>query len=167
MKQKFYIAAPFFNEKQVKIVEGIEEILSANGFDYFSPRKEGVLIDVPPEERAQHTQRIYDSNINNIEDCDCMIAVVDGRDIGTIFEIGYFTALKKNWGYDGDGNEITRRLITFTDENFGLNVMIQKSVDAHMFGHSSLIEFLALCKYNLKMTDDELSLYRNFNEKVY
>jgi nucleoside 2-deoxyribosyltransferase len=156
---RVYIAAPFFNEEQLEIVKSIEAALQESGIEYFSPRSEGVLIDLAPEDRAQHLKRIYESNVEHMLECNVMLAVVDGRDIGTIFEIGFFTSKRMT--------EKDNLLITFTNKSFGLNVMIQQSVDAHLKGVADLNDLLKICKYNLEITEDHLSFFRNFNQDVF
>lgn len=154
-----YIAAPFFNPEQVAVVEAIETTLQQAGVKFFSPRSEGVLIELAPSERAIHLEKIYQSNINHMLECNTMLAVVDGRDIGTIFEIGFFTA-----------NRLSAKdnlLLTYTDKSFGLNVMIQQSVDAHLKGVGDLEGLLKMSKYNGVIGQDQLSFFKNFNQDVY
>lgn len=111
-----YIAAPFFNEEQVKVVEEIEHNLTSNGITYFSPREYGVIKDTPMTE--DRFMRIYDMNIRMMDACDRMIAVIDDYDTGTIFEIGYMTARQK-------------RVVSYSSQGHGLNVMLAKAIDFH------------------------------------
>ena len=113
-----YIASPFFNPEQISVVVAIEKKLEENGLAYFSPRSEGTLGEMTEEERQQSKHDVYTSNINHIEDCQEMIAVIDGRDVGTIWEMGYATALGK-------------RIVSYSNEGFGLNVMLAESVQCH------------------------------------
>jgi len=81
---KVYIAAPFFNEQQLKTVEQIKLLLTDLGINYFSPKDECMFIkgETKPED-------ILKMNLDNIEECTCMIAVTEGKDMGTLFECGY------------------------------------------------------------------------------
>jgi nucleoside 2-deoxyribosyltransferase len=88
-----------------------------------------------------------------------MIAVVDDRDIGTIFEIGFFASKKLS--------QKDNLLITFTNKSFGLNVMIQQSVDAHLKGASDLTDLLLMSNYNNEMCGNQLSFFKNFNQDVF
>ena len=47
-----YIAGPFFNEDQVALIEAIEAVLTFNNMEFYSPRSEGVLFHMTPEEKA-------------------------------------------------------------------------------------------------------------------
>lgn len=117
--KKTYIASPFFNKKEVSFVEKIENELSSVGELFYSPRLDGVLNDMTPQERSKSKRTIYENNIKNIVDCDCIVAVIDGRDQGTIFEIGYAAALNKS-------------IITITSQSFGVNVMLAEATYAHL-----------------------------------
>lgn len=133
---KVYLAGPFFNPQQVAIIEKIEVLLSKfKGLEVYSPRKDGVLIDMSPEERAKAKRGIFEKNVKEIYACNLMVSVVDGRDAGTIWEHG-FAFCMKHIGYDN-------LIVTYTDENFGLNVMIQESVDAHAKGMENLEAIVA------------------------
>ena len=154
-----YIAAPFFNEEQLETVKSIETELQEKGVKFFSPRSEGVLLDLAPSERASHLKRMYDSNINHMSECNMMIAVVDGRDIGTMFEIGFFTSKMLS--------EKENLLVTFTNHSFGLNVMIQQSVDAHLKGVDDLAGLLHMSGHNREIGEDQLSFFKNFNQDVF
>lgn len=115
-----YIAGPFFNEEQINVIRRIEKSCGKFGLNFFSPRHEGVIVDMTPQQRSDPNilKTIYNSNIEAIKKSTCIIAVIDGKDIGTIFEIGYAAALGK-------------KIITFTDLNYGVNVMLSQCVFAH------------------------------------
>jgi len=95
MKPKVYIASPFFSPKQLEIVERIENHLSKQGIHYFSPRAEGVLDEMCPDEKMSQRKRIYEGNLNAMDSCTHMVAVLGDRDTGTIFEVGYFAKSSK------------------------------------------------------------------------
>ena len=114
-----YIAAPFFNADQVATVAMIEAKLDSANMAYFSPRSEGTLLEMTSKEKIQHMDRIFKSNIDNMVKANIIIAVIDGRDIGTIWEMGFAYALGKT-------------VISYTNMDHGLNVMLAKSVQAHV-----------------------------------
>ena len=113
-----YIASPFFNEEQVSFVETIEKALNAASIAHYSPRSEGILLNQTEEEKQKNKRHIYKININMISACSKVLAVIDDRDIGTIWEMGYAT-----------GKEIP--VITISNSSYGLNVMLAESVQAH------------------------------------
>ena len=92
---KVYIAAPFFNDRQLEIVQNVEDMLSTFGIEYFSPRSAGTLKDMSKDQQKQTKKEIYDGNILNMDECTHMIACVEQKDSGTTFEIGYYAAQKK------------------------------------------------------------------------
>lgn len=116
-----YIAAPFFTDAQLLFVNQIESVLEANDWEFFSPRKEGVLKDMSPVERFEKMHEIYESNVKNVRNSDIILAVIDDRDPGTIFEIGFAAALMKP-------------IVTLTNHDYQVNVMIRNCTKAHLKG---------------------------------
>lgn len=92
---KVYIAAPFFNEDQIRIVEELELTLEQHEIDYFSPRSEGTLSNMTREEQELSHRSIFESNVRNMDDCTHMIACVQYKDTGTIWEMGYMFGQEK------------------------------------------------------------------------
>ena len=93
---KVYIAAPFFNPRQLEIVKGVESILRAAGIDFFSPRSQGKsLKDMTEDEVMKTKKEVFDANIDNMESCTHMVACVEEKDTGTSFEIGYYSKSDK------------------------------------------------------------------------
>ena len=182
---KIYLAGPFFNEKQIDLIERIESEFDKYNFDYFSPRKSGgVISHLSPEERTKESKKIYDSNIREMINANVLFAIIDGRDTGTVHEMGYFKALTDHFRYKSDRSEkdLRRYSITCTDENFGLNIMIKESVDAHIVGQKDLKAFCGIIAGNWdapagkerdpKWSDNYgrrekiLSQFQNFNPDV-
>ena len=81
-----YLASPFFTMAERMMVDETRSALEALGLQVFSPFHEigpGPADIVAPADLAA------------LERCDAVFALIDGLDAGTIFEIGYATALKK------------------------------------------------------------------------
>jgi nucleoside 2-deoxyribosyltransferase len=125
-----YIAGPFFNPKQLLMIEAIEKCLGDHGLKYYSPRSDGVLIDLTEEQRQNMKKAIYNKNVEMIEKSSKMIAVIDDRDVGTIWEMGYARAC----------NIPT---VTISNEAYGLNVMLAESVQAHVLNLNDAIKALS------------------------
>lgn len=138
---KAYIAAPFFSYDQKEVVKSIEGLLDEYFIDYYSPMRDGVLKEMSKEERAKRMEEIYNKNLHELLNCDLVVAVIDDYDTGTVFEIGYFTRIKT---FNPD-----KKLITYSPKNYGLNVMLQFSVDGHAPDFESLEAALQ------KVIDDE------------
>lgn len=126
---RVYLAAPFFGPAQVAAVERLEVLLSRFAFDYYSPRKDGVLQDMTPEERRRAARTIFERNCSEINASSLVLALVDGRDTGVIWEMGYACA---------SGVPI----VTYTEHDYGLNVMIKESVAAHCRDQPALVDVL-------------------------
>ncbi|MCI4437346.1 MAG: nucleoside 2-deoxyribosyltransferase [Ignisphaera sp.] len=84
---KIYIAGGFFNDEQNKIIDDLEYLL--RNHQTFSPRRDnlGVL--------GCDWDSIYKRNIHELHNCDIVVASTANKDMGTIFECGYSTAIDK------------------------------------------------------------------------
>jgi Nucleoside 2-deoxyribosyltransferase/pfkB family carbohydrate kinase len=80
-----YLAGPFFSIPQRWMIEETRNILLGLGVRVFSP-----LHDVG----RGSAEKVVPADIKGIEDSNVMLALLDGRDTGTIFEVGY--AIKKD-----------------------------------------------------------------------
>ncbi|MGG1915998.1 nucleoside 2-deoxyribosyltransferase [Priestia megaterium] len=90
-KHHCYIAAPFFNPDQITRVALVETLLEKHGLTYFSPRKQSAI---GPISDAEVRQKAFQMNVDGIEDAEFLIAITDGKDMGTIFEAGHAFASK-------------------------------------------------------------------------
>lgn len=80
---RVYLAAPFFNLGEIWMVEEARKCLLDMGVEVFSP-----LHDVgrgPADEVAK-------ADLEGLDQCDVVFAILNGGDAGTIFEIGYAVA---------------------------------------------------------------------------
>ncbi|KOE60458.1 PfkB family carbohydrate kinase [Aggregatibacter actinomycetemcomitans] len=85
-KVTVYLAGPFFTLSQIWLINETRRLLSKMGLIVFSPYHEigtGDAIMVVPKD------------IDGINNSDIIFAIFDGKDSGTIFEIGYATAKNK------------------------------------------------------------------------
>ncbi len=76
---RVYLAGPFFTLSQRWLVEEARSHLLAMGLDVFSP-----LHDVG----AGGTE-VAEADLEGLGKCDRVLALVDGGDVGTVFEVGY------------------------------------------------------------------------------
>lgn len=124
-----YIASPFFTPDQLKWVERIENLLTEIGIEFYSPRKDGVLQDMNREQQQYAMRKIFALNCNRLDWCDTVLALMDWKDAGVVWELGYsFRALK--------------RIITFTSANEKVNVMLKECASLHVNGYELLEEVL-------------------------
>lgn len=92
---KAYIAAPFFNQEQNELLDEILTETKAVGINVYSPRDE-CLYD--PETGMEGAEKIVEDNIDAIKSCDVLIGIMNGKDVGTLMEIGVAHALGKQIG---------------------------------------------------------------------
>lgn len=83
-KGKVYLAGPFFTIAHRWLVEEARTHLQDMGMRVFSP-----LHDVGPGSAAE----VAPKDLAAFKECDRVLALVDGADPGTIFEVGYARAL--------------------------------------------------------------------------
>lgn len=81
-----YLAGPFFSLAQMWLVEEARGLLLDMGLQVFSPVHDVGL---------GRAEEVVQKDIDAIHACDLMLAIGDGLDAGTIYEIGYARALKK------------------------------------------------------------------------
>ena len=127
---KIYIASPLFSEMERdyidKIVNRIQTELDLKSEDnFYVPHRDN--------DYDAGDYEIYSNNIEHLNECNIMVAILDGKDVdsGTAFEIGYFEAQNKvvlglltdTRSYDDQG-ELTAKLNTmvFMALNYGANV---------------------------------------------
>lgn len=87
---KFYLASPFFNEKELENVKIAEKILTERGFSLFSPR----LNEVRTDENTQQSWWSKETFMNDkkfIDWADVVVMLYYGgySDSGTAWECGY------------------------------------------------------------------------------
>jgi len=135
--KKVYIAAPFFNPAQLAAVESIEQLCGTiNGLQYYSPRSDGVLMEMTPEERKASMQRIFDTNVNRMNECDGMIAILDEKDTGTTWELGYAYMRSRT-------TSPRYRVMGYTSTpDVTINVMLAKGMHSHAVGLQEAREML-------------------------
>ncbi|MCW5660094.1 MAG: nucleoside 2-deoxyribosyltransferase [Burkholderiaceae bacterium] len=85
-RRRVYLAGPFFDLAQVWMVEQARNSLREMNLQVFSPYHDvglGAASDVVVQD------------LRAIEECDLVLAITDGLDAGTVYEIGYARALNK------------------------------------------------------------------------
>ena len=113
IKYDFYLASPFFNEEQIEREERIKETLRNIKYMVYSPRENGIL---SYNSSSLLREKIFKENCNAIKQSKRVLAITDGKDMGTIWEAGY--------AY-GIGKEVVYYAETLKGNPF--NVMLSKS----------------------------------------
>lgn len=81
-----YLAGPFFNEHQIEVIAGIEDLMDEFAIGYFSPRWCGMIDDKSTDIEKK---AIFHKDIESIQNSRYVFAITDGKDMGTLFECGY------------------------------------------------------------------------------
>ena len=96
-KQRAYLAAPLFNDRERAFNLQIAEALEAN-LDVFVPQRDGTLLVnmiAAGVSAIVAEQRVFQQDCEAMRRADVLIAVLDGGHIdeGVAFEIGFMSAL--------------------------------------------------------------------------
>ncbi len=145
---RVYLAAPFFTPEQLDLVVRLEGVVQAiPELTLYSPRSDGVLTKMSQEERDRAAIAIFKKNCQEIERANLVFAVIDGRDIGVTWEMGY-----------AYGKGIL--VVTYTDQDFGLNVMLKSCATAHVKGLGEAFKLLKLMASHLDYRDRGRDLHK-------
>ena len=84
----FYLASPFFNERQVERMETVLSLLRINGYSVFAPYENSV-VENQNLQNPEYRARIFTKNIEAIRASRMVLAITNDKDMGTLFEAGY------------------------------------------------------------------------------
>lgn len=144
-KGKVYLASPWFNDEQFERCEWLRDTLIDLGFNVFSPKDENLVI---PDADLDWREQAFKGNINAINDCSFLIAITNGKDMGTIFECGHAYSIGKPIVYFAEGL------------NGQFNLMLAQSGKHVITSREQLVE-------DFKKVEFLNSLYYNLNFKEY
>ena len=123
-----YIAAPFFNEAQIKVVEDIKKILTKLGKKYYSPKDENPTVEKDETMSKELRQKIFNNNVDAMHSSNLAIAVIDDFDKGVLWEMGFLYCISVN-------------ILGFTNfADRGMNLMLQESIVDFAHGIKELEE---------------------------
>ena len=87
-----YIASGWFSPEWLQEVEDIKTVLEDLDLEYFSP-KDYAIAEATASNDTQ--KQIFDGNVKHLGICDWMICNTRNKDMGTIWEAGYYYSLNK------------------------------------------------------------------------
>lgn len=87
--RKVYIAAPWFTPKQAERLEGIKKLLTNYKVPFYSPKDECLFTNVSEMNPFQ----VLQTNCDAIVESEFLLAITDGKDVGTMWECGYAYAM--------------------------------------------------------------------------
>ena len=136
---KIYLAAPLFSQAERTFNASLHQLLDNRGFGVYLPQEDSE--DNSSKRDELYQQRLFENNRDAIDECDIVIAVLDGGsdvDSGTAWEIGYAYAKGKTL--------LTLKTDFRTLGSEGIvNLMIERSVNELETDIGSLLD--ALEKY--------------------
>ncbi|PGS22392.1 nucleoside 2-deoxyribosyltransferase [Bacillus cereus] len=87
--KRVYLASPFFNEKEIELVEQVEKILAAKGLEVFSPMRDQMT---NLEAGTRHWSiETFRNDVKYIDWAEVVVTIYHGNysDSGTAWELGY------------------------------------------------------------------------------
>lgn len=89
--KKVYLASPWFKPETAERQARICEYIKSKGFTVFNPKENVVTTDSTLDAQTN----AFLGNLKAINEADIIVAITDGKDMGTIWECGYAFARKK------------------------------------------------------------------------
>ena len=89
---KVYLASGWFSPEWLEEVENIKEVFDTYQVRYFSPKDENLC---QPDAEGSVQDQIFKGNIKHLHESDWMLCNTRNKDMGSIFEAGYFHKLGK------------------------------------------------------------------------
>jgi nucleoside deoxyribosyltransferase len=89
---RLFLSGPFFNNEEVARIDRVKCALEDLGFEVYSTSHRNPPIDLGSRTQKNRRFRLL---CREIEKSDGVFAVLDGKDAGTIWEMGYAFALGK------------------------------------------------------------------------
>jgi len=118
-----YIAGPWFNERQNKILQDVKIYLRDLALEFYSPKDDNLF-----QTDLTSPTEIFDDNVKHMLTCDMMLVITDGKDVGTIFEAGFAYA---------QGKQILYLWVDYK-EGQKFNIMLAESGDSCCLGFLDL-----------------------------
>jgi nucleoside 2-deoxyribosyltransferase len=157
--RRVYLAGPFFTPGQVELIKALEKLIESiePRLGLFSPRRDGIAIlqDLTLEQKLKAAGRVFEQNKTEIHSSDMVFAVIDDRDPGTIWELGYAARIRYI---------AVPKIVTFTNHNYGVNVMVQMCADGHCKGIDLARDLLSMYAAGDDAWEKD---FRDFNEGVF
>lgn len=122
-----YLAAPFFNQGEIDLVERVKACLEYHGFRVFSPLHEVGRVS---GSSAKSRREAFLKDLAGLDKADLVVALTDGDDVGTAWECGY--AYRANKPVITLSTEVRRRN----------NLMIEQGAKADFSSLRQLIDHL-------------------------
>jgi len=144
---RLFLAGPFFNDEEVERLDKVKTSLEKMGFEIYSTSHRNSRINLgDPGEKNRRFKLLCD----DIRKCDGVFAVLDGKDAGTIWEMGYAFAVGKP-------------VIVFSEKDGLFSLMIDQSatylvgfdsIDSRIFEYMKATDINSTPKYNRILVDD-------------
>lgn len=87
--RQVYVAGPWFSVEQEERLEGIKDLLRNNNIPFYSPKDECLFTNIIEMDPC----KVLQTNCDAIVESEFVLAITDGKDVGTMWECGYAYAM--------------------------------------------------------------------------
>lgn len=94
-----YLAGPWFSDDQSERLDYVHNQLVKAGYDVFFPKDH----PASPDSSVDWCKQVFKGNTDHIDEAKTVLAITNGKDMGTIFEAGYAYAKNKPIVYFAEG----------------------------------------------------------------
>lgn len=91
-KYDAYLAGGWFSPAQVEALGGARAVLETAGQSFYDPQH---MCLCPPDAEEGFANYVLNENLKQIRNASYVYASIEGRDLGTVFEVGYAKAVGK------------------------------------------------------------------------
>jgi nucleoside 2-deoxyribosyltransferase len=114
---RVYIASPIFTPEDRGKVGEVAGMLEQLSYITYCPHRDGIMLDKDAPSSAR--EEVFQSNVRAIRRADVMLAILDVKDTGTIWELGFAM-----------GANIP--IVALTLSSARMNVMLERGVLCHL-----------------------------------
>ena len=140
---KIYFASPWFNDEQAEREERVKERLRELGFNVWSPKENCVCSPIADESLRK---KVFSDNCKNIESCNAIFAITDGKDMGTSWEAGYANGYNEKIKAENGQPIIIIYYCETLGKNGQFNLMLAQSGDIVITSYNELNKLPELIK---------------------
>lgn len=132
-----YLAAPFFTSDHKRRIAAVLTIVGVvsrrTGGSLPAVYQPSEFMVLKPDAGPLEREQVYNENINRIVSSEMVVAIMDDRDTGTIFEVGFVAGV--NYTMRKMGHQMGIPVIgVYVDAVSKINVMLQNGVSKTCVG---------------------------------
>jgi len=160
--KRIYLASPWFNDDQMSRMKSVLGVLhdweaAGEHRKVYAPYVEMLC---PPDAGPDQRRKTYVTNVREAAFADVLVAVTDGKDIGTLYELGY-AACAREWSSAHESEDGRRPAygpvligVALTLGNAPFNLMLAEGLDVICKSLDDL--YNVLIHYRIRQSDNTI-----------